>query len=238
MSRYVCHRKRKALKNRQKLLFPFYFTRGISSFSALNLVGLTHDTRKYILVRFYLPTICLSALKYHRTCINPKKNSVIFFHSLFLFDKLFFTPSQPPEAHIFSLFLLRIFMIRVLCWIHKHRRAYQNIFPAVFLCFPHPSWRKFMNFYACFLMLLTYVATLSMYQMLSLFPLTSHFKTFIHRLITFTSQVRWIWNISTLFSFRDRKGKKFPQFYMPICWWFWCLRVFFCGLFFLSWISQ
>lgn len=239
MSRYVCHRRRKKLsKTGKRSFFLFLFQEFFPFSSFLNLsISLTTHVKFF----FYFPTICLG--KALKTPHNLHKSAWEFFffrgislHSLFLFDKLFFSFFfRYHQKRIYFLFiLLQIFMIRVLCWIHKHRRAYQNIFPLLFFsAFTKVEGKeKFMNFYACFLMIPTYVATLSTYQMLSLFPLTSHFKTFIHRLITFTSQVRWIWNNSLVVP--RKREKNFPRIlFANLLMVLDVYEFFFCGLFFV-----
>lgn len=123
-------------------------------------------------------------------------------------------------------------MIRVIRWIYKHSTNISKIqeynsaeFLNTSVSMRDVMREKFMNFYACFLMIPTYVATLWMYQILSLFLfLTSHFKPFIHRLITLIH--KWDEFVINFLSYREIFSLLsfpfvFDILYHTICWYSW-----------------
>lgn len=115
--------------------------------------------------KFLLLFMLVVSLQFFKTRLRTEQNYFCLIN--------FRCAVPPPHQEILSLYQ---FYYGKFINIEK---AYQNIFL-------FPTWeKKIYEFYVCFLMIPTYVATLWMYQMPSLFPLTSHFKTFIHRLITF-----------------------------------------------------
>lgn len=146
MSRYVCHKKEKALRNRQnafslshdtRIKFPFissclgFFS--VSGKKSLKSFTLTHNTRKII----FLFSNDLSWCLHKAACVKQKISRKIP-HSLFLFDKLFFFRYHKKRIYfLYIRFLLCSYYVEFIN-IDEHIKIF-FLSLLMYFSFPHPK---------------------------------------------------------------------------------------------------